>query len=407
MAWHPEDQIELAKRLGVIYHREGRSVEGAAERGLYDAIWRYEHVWDSFTVPRRYGRDIIDTGRIAAVAEEERRKLQAEDPRALGGFWVRDRKNRGLIYVVPNPDPEYVASADAALSNSATTTENDILAGGGGEGVLFGQADVEAIIADERETPSQKDAEAVEEKEINPALSYPDVPLPTLEKTWRVPEDAEASGYEPPIVNMDADRIKNILANEPAVFEIEDSIEGKVRKPVHEQEPLGYWEVWVHQDVIEQVAREERVDPDLLKALMYFENTRGRSYGALFEWLHVSDSILPMNIKESVWAGLVDEGETFADPIVNIRAAARLVRRILERLPHPTVAKLGSIWHFAGREKVSDNGARIADMYESRPWETMPQSFSEDALASMPTRRAFLDGYRRRREELKQRLASE
>ncbi|MEO3429718.1 hypothetical protein AAFN88_12710 [Pelagibius sp. CAU 1746] len=55
MAWHPEDQIELAKRLGVIYHREGRSVEGAAERGLYDAIWRYEHVWDSFTVPRRIG----------------------------------------------------------------------------------------------------------------------------------------------------------------------------------------------------------------------------------------------------------------------------------------------------------------------------------------------------------------
>ena len=105
LIWHPEDQIELAKRLGVIYHREGRSGEGAAERGLYDAIWRYEHIWDSFTVPRRFGRDIIETGRIAAVAEEEARKLQAEDPRAAGGFWVRDRKNNGLIYVVPNPDP--------------------------------------------------------------------------------------------------------------------------------------------------------------------------------------------------------------------------------------------------------------------------------------------------------------
>ncbi|MEQ9609043.1 MAG: hypothetical protein RLN99_15395, partial [Kiloniellaceae bacterium] len=125
MAWHPEDQIELAKRLGAIYHREGRSAEGAAERGLYDAIWRYEHVFDSFTVPRRFGRDIIETGRIAAVAEEEARKLQAEDPRAAGGFWVRDRKNNGLIYVVPNPHP----------------IADDLLVGGTGEAILMGEAD--------------------------------------------------------------------------------------------------------------------------------------------------------------------------------------------------------------------------------------------------------------------------
>ena len=127
MVWHPEDQIELGKRLGVIYHREGRSVEGAAERGLYDAIWRYEHVWDSFTVPRRFGRDIIETGRIAAVAEEEGRKLQAEDLKAVGGFWVRDRKNNGLIYVVPNPDPNAPA-------------EDSLVAGEGDDSVI-GMAD--------------------------------------------------------------------------------------------------------------------------------------------------------------------------------------------------------------------------------------------------------------------------
>ncbi|MEO3429716.1 hypothetical protein AAFN88_12700 [Pelagibius sp. CAU 1746] len=150
MAWHPEDQIELAKRLGVIHHREGRSVEGAAERGLYDAIWRYEHVWDSFTVPRRIGGgsavQIIDTGRIAAVAEEEARKLQAEDPRAIGGFWVRDRKNNGLIYVVPNPDPE------AAVE--------DTLSGGQGADSLAGDADIDIALeqfypADEFDIPTE------------------------------------------------------------------------------------------------------------------------------------------------------------------------------------------------------------------------------------------------------------
>ena len=133
MAWHPEDQIELGKRLGRLYHREGRSVEGAAERGLYDAIWRYEHVWDSFTVPRRFGLEILETGRIAAVAEEEARKLQAEDPKAIGGFWVRDRKNNGLIYVVPNRDPN-VPTVDEEIY--AREVNDSITGATDGDGLL-------------------------------------------------------------------------------------------------------------------------------------------------------------------------------------------------------------------------------------------------------------------------------
>lgn len=147
MAWHPEDQIELAKRLGVIYHREGRSAEGAAERGLYDAVWRYEHVFDSFTVPRRFGRDIIETGRVAAVAEDEAKRLQAEDPRAAGGFWVRDRKNNGLIYVVANPDPQAPAAAEGIVA-------------GDGEDSLAGDAAIDSALqqffpADDFDIPTE------------------------------------------------------------------------------------------------------------------------------------------------------------------------------------------------------------------------------------------------------------
>ncbi|MGF1631987.1 MAG: glycosyl hydrolase 108 family protein, partial [Kiloniellaceae bacterium] len=68
----------------------------------------------------------LETGRIAAVAEEEARRLQAEDPKARGGFWVRDRRNTGLIYVVPNPDP-----ADA---------EGELIFGGEGDDIVIGQA---------------------------------------------------------------------------------------------------------------------------------------------------------------------------------------------------------------------------------------------------------------------------
>src|SRR3546814_18766806 len=69
----------------------------------------------------------METGRVAAVAEEEARRLQAEDLKAKGGFWVRDRNNFGLVYVVPNADPE------------AEEADKEIL-GGEGDVVVVGQA---------------------------------------------------------------------------------------------------------------------------------------------------------------------------------------------------------------------------------------------------------------------------
>jgi hypothetical protein len=121
----PGDMIEIAKRLGVLHYQEGSDIEGAAARGLHDAIWSREHVYDTFTVPRRYGLSLMETGRIAAVAEEAARRLQAEDPKARGGFWVRDRKNTGLIFVVPNAEP-------------AAESEEEVF-GGEGNDVLIGQ----------------------------------------------------------------------------------------------------------------------------------------------------------------------------------------------------------------------------------------------------------------------------
>jgi len=88
MAWHPEDQIELAKRLGVIYHREGRSVEGAAERGLYDAIWRYEHVFD-----RCAGSDRQPTDR--RLHRRTRRSVGAGI--SAGCFRIRSRSGTGGV----------------------------------------------------------------------------------------------------------------------------------------------------------------------------------------------------------------------------------------------------------------------------------------------------------------------
>ena len=76
----PGDRVEIAKRLALLHHREGSDIEGAVRRGLFDAIWRYDHVYDSFTVPRRYGTHFMKTGRVAAVAEERAPQMAGRGP---------------------------------------------------------------------------------------------------------------------------------------------------------------------------------------------------------------------------------------------------------------------------------------------------------------------------------------
>ncbi|MEO3429731.1 hypothetical protein AAFN88_12775 [Pelagibius sp. CAU 1746] len=395
MAWHPEDQIELAKRLGVIYHREGRSVEGAAERGLYDAIWRYEHVWDSFTVPRRIGggsaTQIIDTGRIAAVAEEEARRLQAEDPRAAGGFWVRDRKNRGLIYVVPNPDTG--EGADARPTERAAAPVGDILKGESGEITLPGQADAVSepgSRADEAvQDLSEQQGEVTVKQPRQQSLHYPDIPLPPPAKTWKIGKEVPLDEDQLPVINMEQDRIRNILANEPAKFDMVNSQSAKRPYKSYERNDYGYYAVWIHQDAIEYQAARQGVDPNLVKAIVYFENARGW-YGNPLDYIRVSSSALPMNIKSGVWGGLVGEGKDFYDPLVNIEAGVRLIRRIIERLQTPTVAGVGSIYNFTGQEIVVDNGATVAEIYKTQPWKRRPKDFPSGLEMYMTQRRDAL-----------------
>lgn len=406
----PGDRIEIAKRLGELHWEQGSDSEGAARRGLYDAIWSREHVYDTFTVPRRYGRMLIDTGRIAAVAEEEARKIQAEDPKARGGFWVRDRNDFGLLYVVPNRDPGVEgAHADAALQRSPAT-EDDVVSSGEGDELVLGQADAAAgpnASFREADTLPAADAESVAEQEEAPVLRYPDIRLPRLEPTWQKPDASAADSDELPVINMGADRIKNILANEPALFDIEDYAPAIPQKPIYEMADDGYWAVWVHQDIIEYEAERQGVDPDLVKAIVYLENSRGASYGDFFERIGRSDSILPMNIKKSLWSGLVDEGADFADPIINIRGGISLIRRIQERIKNPTVAKVASIYHIAGREFVHHNGARAAEFYRDRAWQKKPPMPVYPEMDHPPDWSPHVDLYESRRKKLQQCLAQE
>jgi hypothetical protein len=237
-------------------------------------------------------------------------------------------------------------------------------------------------------------------------LDYPDIPLLPLESTW--PAAEQNAGNEPalPVVNMEQDRIESILANKPAVFEVAESSTASGDEPWYADHGYGYWAVWIHEDVIEYEARRQGVDPDFVKALVYVENAQGW-YGHPLEALRWAKTIFPMNINPDTWMLLIGDDADFYDPIVNIRAGVTLIRRMQERIEEPTVAKVASPFKFTGRELVSDYGARVARVYEERTWEQKPLSPVYPEMDRPTGWQPEVDGYRRRREELKQRLSEE
>lgn len=71
-----------------------------------------------------------------------------------------------------------------------------------------------------------------------------------------------------------------------------------------------------------------------------------------------------MNINPDLWSALSDPPADLNDPRANIRNAVTLIRRITERVDDPTLAKVASIWIFAGAEQVGDYGARVQDVHD-------------------------------------------
>ena len=361
---------------------------------MFDAIWRFDHVYDSYTVPRRYGTHIMKTGRVAAVAEEARRRWQAEGLAPADAFWVRNRRNTGLVLVSPNADPDALPSEE--------------ILGGEGVEMVVGQADIEEAF----EPYFPEGADRVPAEHLGTdfgtkqpvRFSYPDLPLASdvVASETRLPDGSLA-----PVINLEKDRIANILADEPAVFEIADSPTASGEEPWYAFHTQGYWAVWIHQDLIVHVAEQMDVDPDLVKAVMYVENAHGASYGWIPESLGAEKTTLPMNINPKTWGTLIGDEPDFNDALVNVKAGIMLIQRIQERVKDPTVAKVASPYKFTGQEHVTDYGARVARVYETRAWERTPLGFADSELNKTPARKTYLEEFHRRREELKRHLGSE
>lgn len=186
---------------------------------------------------------------------------------------------------------------------------------------------------------------------------------------------------EPPVLNDEAERVRAIIENAPARFEITENRDADPNYGAwRSSNALGLIAVRCYRSTIEREARAQGVDPDLVKAIMYVENAQsldsqvdeGLGFG-------LSESLLPMNIRPDPWAATEDAPADMSDPPTNIRIAVTLIRRIVDRIDDPTPAEVASIWNFTGRERVNDFGARVQDVYERKPWNP-----DHDALSLSP-----------------------
>jgi hypothetical protein len=165
-------------------------------------------------------------------------------------------------------------------------------------------------------------------------------------------------------------RKEAIIAGEGGDFSVAPNPDANPNAPWYEY--LARSNVRDYADQINQVANEEGIDPDLIRAIMFVETTHG-DYGGggrIADALGISKSILPMNINQQYWGDNFGTRAELDRPLGNIRAGARVLKNIIGNFQSPSpIDSIATLYNDSSATKVSDYGARVKSVYQTRPWE--------------------------------------
>jgi soluble lytic murein transglycosylase-like protein len=178
---------------------------------------------------------------------------------------------------------------------------------------------------------------------------------------------------------MEADRRRSVLEDSPASFPVSANPSADGSMPLHADHFLGADAVREYDRVIREEAARAGVDPDLVRAIMYVEASQGNCFGfgpllddarksKILSYLGIeSKTVLPRNVSDA-WAPLAGKDTDLLDVRQNVRTGAVLLKRIVDRLPTPSVEQVATLYNSLAKEKVSDYGARVANVYKAKPW---------------------------------------
>ena len=171
------------------------------------------------------------------------------------------------------------------------------------------------------------------------------------------------------------ERTQSILNNTFGKIDIEanpkaDKEARKFLEDLLEGNKIAKIQYMVYGNKIEKEAAKQAVDPRLVKAIMYMEVSHGGIYGYPAEILNKADIILPMNIR-SMWLPLGKQGADLKNIDDNIQIGVTLIKRIQDRLENPTVEKIATLYNSLAKDKVTDYGARVGEIYRTQPWKSL------------------------------------
>jgi soluble lytic murein transglycosylase-like protein len=181
-----------------------------------------------------------------------------------------------------------------------------------------------------------------------------------------------------PLLEKEADRRSAINQNQPGTIYVADNPQAKADF-IGSLDGYARAVVNYHDDRIRDAAANAKVDPDLLRAIIWYENAKGY-YDIPFEWptvkkiagvfgdSQVNKTVRPGNINPDLWGGVGLTRENAYDPAANIQATANLLSRTHDRTFRPTVAKVATLYNGLGLDSVNDYGVSVEDVYRRRPW---------------------------------------
>ena len=79
------------------------------------------------------------------------------------------------------------------------------------------------------------------------------------------------------------------------------------------------------------------------------------------------------NIDLPSWGNSFGGRAALNNPINDIRAGAKILRGIIGNVGSPApISAIGTLYNDRGAKRVTDYGARVEEIYKSRPWEKPP-----------------------------------
>ena len=152
-----------------------------------------------------------------------------------------------------------------------------------------------------------------------------------------------------------------------AIFHIAPNLSADASAPIFEIKAFNT--VNKYTPYIDAAGWKWNVDPDIIRAVMYMEETHGY-YDMLLQPIGQNRTILPMNVHDTLWGSDVGTREQLLDPRFNINAGARILAGIQNNLEPQdrTAANIATLYNKLGATQVTNYGARVNAIYQTKPW---------------------------------------